>query len=70
MMVRFSTTRLITLLFLTACSPAGSTPAAIGTTETSMPPAATAESTGTPDLQILIEAATLLSVDFENGYPI
>jgi len=72
MRARISSTSFLGFLILSfaACTPTDSTPAAIGTTEPSVPSAATDESTGTPDSQIPIEAATLLSVDFENGYPI
>ena len=72
MMVRFSIARFICFLtlLLTACAPAGSTPTAIGTTEPSLTPVTNTEPAGTPDSQIPLEAATLLSVDFENGYPL
>ncbi len=71
MKYRFSNTRFICflILFLTACTPTDSTLVAIGTTEQSVPAVTDAEPTGTPDAQIMIEAATLLSTDFENGYP-
>lgn len=57
------------VLLLPACIPSGSPPES-PVPSTEPPPTATiSEPTITPDTQALIQAATLYSTDFENGYP-
>jgi hypothetical protein len=57
------------IALLSACDSGTSTPESPGPPGASTPTIDLPQSTDTPDVQAQIEAATLLSIDFEDGYP-
>ncbi len=57
------------IALLSACDSGTSTPESPGPPGASTPTIDLPQSTDTPDVQAQIEAATLLSINFENGYP-
>jgi hypothetical protein len=57
------------IALLSACNPGTFTPGPPGTPEVSTPTITLPQSTETLDVQVQIDAATLLSIDFETGVP-
>jgi hypothetical protein len=57
------------IALLSGCTPGRSTPETPGATAVATPTIDLPQPTDTPDVQAQIEAATLLSIDFETGFP-